>query len=186
MKKVSIKMHTTDLKCKYKSHRTAGDSFGLELIAPEGMCLHAYASAYPYCLSLMYGAEFKFMPDHNSVSFQCPSPVDPVVMLAKRIRIDEKNIKIIISVKEIIHLNNNCQDSCKGICPMRVGQEFEFNHMGQRPEICPAGFMHIYPFLLTLLQGGKPLWQTGKNSFLVHCPDEKINVSYEVMLQDEN
>ena len=183
-KKVIIKLRTHDPKCKYTCHKVGGGVFDAELLAPKGMCLHAYFSAYPYCLSLMYGAEFIFMPDPNTITFQCPSPIDPVVMEARRVKLDEKKIKVIIEVKDRIPLKNACEDSCHGICPMKSGQEFEFNHMGQRPEICPAGFMHIFPYLTALLGGGKVPWQTGNNSFLVHCPDEKINVSYEVIVEE--
>ncbi len=181
-KKVVVKIHTSDPKCKYKSHKEPGGEFDIELLAPRGMCLDAYFSAYPYCLSLMYGAEFKFMPEPNTVTFQCPAPLRPVVMEARRIKIDEKNTKIVITVKDILKLDNKCADTCK--CQMKIGEVFEFNHMGQRPEICPAGFLHIFPYLSCLLRGGSLPWSTGKSSFLVHCPDEKINVTYEVSLKE--
>lgn len=182
-KKVSIKLHTNDPKCKYKVHREPGAVFDFELLGPKGLCLDAYLSAYPYCLTLMYKGVFKFMKDPNTITFQCPSPVKPIVMEARRIQIAEDMIKIVITVKDILNLNNQCENSCK--CNMKVGQQFEFNGWGQRPEICPAGFLHIFPYLTTLMRGGKVPWSTGKNSFLVHCPDEKINVTYEVVLEDE-
>ncbi|MDP3731970.1 MAG: hypothetical protein Q8R31_02920, partial [Candidatus Omnitrophota bacterium] len=133
MPKVLIKLHTHDSKCKYGIHKEPGGAFALELLAPQGMCLDAYFSVYPYCLSLMYGAEFKFMPDPNTITFQFPSPVGPIVMEARRVTLGDKKIKVIITVKEILKLNNKCADSCQ--CNMKIGQEFEFNHMGQCPEI---------------------------------------------------
>lgn len=181
-KDIIIKMHTFDPKCKYKLHQRPG-SFKASLLAPKGMCLDAYFSAYPYCLGLMYGAQFRFMKDPNTITFQCPSPTRPIVIEARRIRLGRKRIKVMMRVIDILRLKNSCEDSCKGRCSAKIGQEFEFNHMGQCPQMCPAGFLHIFPYLTTLLRGGRVPWATGKNSFLVHCPDERINVSYEVVFK---
>jgi uncharacterized repeat protein (TIGR04076 family) len=182
--KIIVKLATHDPKCKYQCHKTPGAVFSLEDLAPRGICHHAYFAAYPYCLSLMYQARFEFMPDADTVSFQCPSPVRPVVMLAQRVRVDEKRIKVIVKITERIERPERADPGFCASCPVEPGQEFEWNHMGQRPEICPAGFLHLFPYLTTLLHGGKPPWSTGEKSFLVHCPDEKINISYEIIVTD--
>lgn len=182
-RKITVKLHTHDPKCKYRCHKSAGAVFSLDDLAPKGMCHHAYFAAYPYCLSLMYKARFAFMLDPNTVSFQCPSPVRPVIMLARRVRMGWHKIKVVIQITGRIERNEKADPDLCAHCPHEVGQEFEWNHMGQRPEICPAGFLHLFPYLTALACGGRPPWKTGEGGFLVHCPDEKINVSYEIVTQ---
>lgn len=78
--------------CGY--HKVKGRVLSLGECVPDEMCPHAFFAAYPYCLALLYNAEFTWMKDtdKNAVMAQCPAPWNQVIMKIKRIPLDSTTI----------------------------------------------------------------------------------------------
>src|SRR3989338_3150185 len=131
---VKISVASIAGRCKY--HRKVGQVYNLDDLAPHGMCLDAFHAAYPYCLSLLYGAKFKWMKNKKSVIAQGPNPKGAVVMEIRRKIISRNKKEILIKVIEI-----------KGVCRkgLKRGQIFKMN-LGDFPEMCPAAFDILYPY----------------------------------------
>lgn len=173
--------------CKY--HRHIGQVYTLKDLAPLGICPHAYFAAYPYCLSLLYGATFSWMKkiDKNAVEAQCPAPRNQVVMkiwrelIHKETRKTKKDEdKYNIYIKVINKLKNSDKDyKCCRTCKktMKKGKKFEFNK-GQFPGVCPAAFHQMLPYLLVLANGGKLDWQNEDKSITLSCPDNISEINF--------
>ncbi len=175
--------------CKY--HREVGRVYNSKDMIPEGLCPHAYFAAYPYCLGLLYGAIFSWMKtiDENAVEAQCPAPSNPVIMRIRREIIpeekrktkrDEDRYNIYV---EIIKKLEDSKKSCKSCrsCSrkMKAGKRFEFNK-GQFPGVCPAAFNHMFPYLITLQNGGQTDWQNEDGSIVLSCPDNISKIKFLV------
>jgi len=155
-------------KCKY--HRKVGQVYDLALLAPCGMCLDAFHAVYPYALSLLYGAKFRWMKDLDSVIAQCPNPHGSVTMEIRRKKINRKKMEILIKILEV-----------KGRCKkgLKKGEVFKMN-LGDFSEICPAGMDALYPYISTLRYGGKIAWAKKDGTCLVQCPDHINAVVYKL------
>lgn len=172
--------------CKY--HRETGKTYSFKDLVPEDFCPHAYFAAYPYCLSLLYGAIFSWMKkiDENAVEAQCPAPHNPVVMKIWRELIpkdkrktekDEDKYNIYIEVIEKVKNSDKSHKCCERCAQtMKIGKMAEFNK-GQLPGICPAAFNQMFPYLVAMESGGKIDWQNEDGSVILPCPDNisKIN-----------
>jgi uncharacterized repeat protein (TIGR04076 family) len=169
--------------CKY--HRVCGKVFDLEHLGPKGMCLDLYFSAYPYCLSLLYGAEFSWEKDKNAVNAQCPSPSGSVHYEVRRENLEQevmsngirKKRRIMIKVTKVEEKKDKYENDC--ICQHKVGDEYEFNQGDFLDYICPAAFYNIFPTLKTLLNGGKAPWGKGKE-IDIECPDNISKIKFRL------
>lgn len=165
---VKVKVVSVAGRCKY--HHKIGQEYNLTQLIPPGMCLDAFHVAYPYCLSLLYGAKFKWMDDKDSVIAQCPNPKGSVIMEIRRKIINHNKKKIFI---KIIEIRGRCM---KGL---KRGQIFKMN-LGDYPQICPAAFDELYPYISILRYGGSIPWSKEKDSCLVQCSDHLNIVTYEL------
>jgi len=181
---IAIKVVKSKGRCKY--HPKIGQSIKFRNILPKGVCPYAYAAIYPYALSLLYDAEFSWRKhiDKDSVIAQCLRPGNQMVFKIKRIKnpkinkrllkkYQEERYKIIFEFIEKKGGPRNCSD-CLGYKNMVVGKSFEFNR-GDLPEMCPAAFNQLFPYLASLLTSGKKRF---KARFA--CPDPKTDVCFEV------
>ncbi len=182
-KQIIIKHVSTDT-CKYY-RKEGGETFDLNHLGPPGICLDLYSAAYPYCLGLLYGAQFSWEQDKNAVNAQCPVPEGNVHFEVRRIPLEKmviregikKNYDILIKIIDIEKSSRKYQD-CSS-CPHKPGQEFEFNQGDHLDQMCPAAFYSIYPTLKTIINGGKSSW-TKNDKFYMRCPDNKPNITFEI------
>jgi len=73
-----------------KGHCEAGHKVGDQwLVAektPEGICIFAFASLFPFITPLMYGGAFPWEKDPDKTTVACPDPDNPVVFEIRRVR----------------------------------------------------------------------------------------------------
>lgn len=177
--KKNLKKHT----CKY--YRKELEVFDLDHLAPKGLCLDLYFAAYPYCLSLLYGACFTWEKDKNVVNAQCPAADGNVHFKVKRIPLKKqvisngikKNNKIIVEIIRVEKSKGEYENSC--ICPHETGEKFEFNQGDDLTQMCPAAFYNIYPNLKSMLNKGEPSWSKNGKVFM-QCPDNISGIMFEI------
>lgn len=171
-------------KCKY--HPKLGQKIKLNKSLPTGVCPYAYVTAYPYALSLLYDAEFSWRKkiDKDSVIAQCLRPKNQMVFRIRRIKnphpnktllkkYQEERYKILIEFIEKKGKGKDCSD-CLGYRNVVVGKVFEFNR-GDLPEMCPAAFNQMFPYLAALLSSKQKI-----NKIRFSCPDPKTDVVFEL------
>jgi uncharacterized repeat protein (TIGR04076 family) len=178
-----IVRHLGHETCKYHREKE-GRSFDFEHLGPKGLCLDLYHSAYPYFLALLYGAKFSWMDDKDTVNAQCPASNGNVHFEVRRKPLKQeiisegvkKNCEIWL---RITHIESDCDDNCKGLCPQKIGQEFEFNQGDLLDHLCPAAFSNIWPTLKVILCGGNSEWKK-EGKICVQCPDNKSKLRFEI------
>jgi len=171
----SVQVASLCKSCRY--HRHLGQKYDPAHLSPQGLCLSAYQTAYPYCLALLYNADLG-----KKVIVRCPNPKNYIEMEITKSPIAPTAL-IALKRKLLSLLANLCRPfdlpdhritikivSQKGVCPKNysIGQTFKFNLYRQN-EICPAGFYQLYPFLI----------QVHKKPIFVSCPDDNV-VVYKV------
>lgn len=172
--------------CKY--HRNVGTVYKLDEIVPVGMCSTAFAFCYPYCLALLYNAEFSWMKqtEPNAVYAQCPA--SKVVIKIFRSVLDDPKLKnewvnkITMKVVEVRNKQgcNVCYRRCDN---MLHGSEFEFPK-GDIPVFCPAAFNQIFPYIFAIENGTTNLLKNGP--MIIECPDHRTRVRFEISLGNYN
>jgi uncharacterized repeat protein (TIGR04076 family) len=73
-----------------KGHCEAGHKVGDEWLVgektPEGICIFAFTSLFPFITPLMYGGAFPWEKDADKTTAVCPDPDNPVVFEIRRVR----------------------------------------------------------------------------------------------------
>lgn len=172
--------------CRYHKYpkRT---SYTNDTLTPKGMCIDLFHSAYPYCLSLLYGAAYA-----KKIRVCCPNPAAYVSIEVNRkptktrylrefmiwllakfgYRIDFPSMNIIMAISE--DASSGCFYSYK------KGQTFKFNIWLGR-ELCPATFDALYPSVHNLMRGGKIPWSSlGNSDNKIICPDPGSNITMSI------
>jgi uncharacterized repeat protein (TIGR04076 family) len=175
--------HSCSGTCKY--YRTGKESFNLSTLGPPGLCLDLYSSAYPYCLALLYGAEFSWEKDKNAVNAQCPAPTKTVHFEVRRVPLEKaimsngikKDKNILIRIIDLAESPGEYENGCA--CNHAPGQEFEFNQGDFLDQMCPAAFYNIYPTIKQVLSRGKLPW-TRAGKVYARCPDNNPKITFEI------
>lgn len=81
---VSIKVISQKGSCE-AGHKV-GDQWLVGEKTPEGMCLFAFSSLFPFITPLMYGGAFPWEKDPDKTTVACPDPDNPVVFEIRRVR----------------------------------------------------------------------------------------------------
>jgi uncharacterized repeat protein (TIGR04076 family) len=81
---VSIKVISQKGSCE-AGHRV-GDQWLVGEKTPEGICLFAFSSLFPFITPLMYGGAFPWEKDPDATTVACPDPDNPVVFEIRRVR----------------------------------------------------------------------------------------------------
>jgi uncharacterized repeat protein (TIGR04076 family) len=81
---VSIKVKSQKGHCE-AGHKV-GDQWLVGEKTPEGICLFAFSSLFPFITPLMYGGAFPWEKDPDVTTVACPDPDNPVVFEIRRIR----------------------------------------------------------------------------------------------------
>jgi len=167
-----------ELKKKCRYNKRVGQTYDADSIAPKGLCLDAFHVAYPYCLALLYDAEFEKSchkaGGDGSVVIQCP--MGGMKMEIRRLQSLPKSIKLIKSYVEWIFRKIDYPLAVvdyrirlkvlevRGECKQKTGEEYWMN-IRDTNKLCPAAFDAIYPFLCV----------SDKDEMLrhVHCPDHE-------------
>lgn len=172
--------------CRYHKYprRT---SYTNGFLAPRGMCIDLFHAAYPYCLSLLYGAAYI-----KKVIVYCPNP-DANVSIEIRKRPAKtryfRNLMARLFAK--LGYNIECPDvnitmtvrkdanvSC--LYTYKSGRKFKFNIWLGR-EVCPATFDALYPSIHNIMRDGGIPWSPEKKSGNeVVCPDPKSNITMSI------
>lgn len=174
MRCVCSEVTAVELKKKCRYHRREDQTYTCDSIAPKGLCLDAFHVVYPYCLALLYDADFKGSchnaEDGSKVVIQCPlgelkMNVERVQTLPKPIKVaktlGEKVFKKLFFPPDVPDYNIRITVSdVSDKCPHEKGEEFFMNIRSQN-ELCPASFDAVYPFL------------DSKELEYIHCPDHE-------------
>jgi len=201
----NIKINTVILKqtCRYHPIKDQNYEYDLNSIVPSGLCLDAFHTAYPFCLALLYNAEFNKKNksickhlnrtlkriDKDRVFIQCPKSgilmeIHRYCTLPKIIKhfktLIEKAFKKIYPLDIVDYKIRIKIVEVKKNCPKKykVGEEFWFN-IRDPSKLCPASFDAIYPSLHLIRNNIKVPWSNKKSSCYVHCPDRNGMV-YEI------
>jgi len=186
--KDSLKIQLTDCAhiCRYHKYpkRT---QYNNSLLAPKGMCVDLFHSAYPHCLSMLYS---KAHPE--GIIAYCPNPEGNVAVEIKRkplitgilrrfgvwlaarfgFKIECPDAGITMTV--VSDAEFNCQREYK------KGKRFKFNIWLGR-EMCPATFDAVYPSVHNMARGAATPWHSGTDTCTnVACPDPNGNITMEV------
>jgi len=189
---LKIKVASKNSWCKY--YKTKGVDYTLDKIASCGFCPEAFHVAYPYCLGLLYGADFG---SGNSVVIKCPLPEGGIGMQIEALPIKNLIKKIYNKIKRVINFFGYPADYIDKIimikviekgkgCPYNFEnlQTFEFN-TENGCGICPASFDAVYPYLHGLFKGVTQHYPHKLPAAIAQCPDQKVNVVYELVDTDE-
>ena len=84
MHKVQIKVVSQKGTCS-AGHRV-GDSWLMTEHTPEGLCVFALDTLFPYIQVLAFGGTFPWEPDPDAARVCCSDPDNPVVFEIRRIR----------------------------------------------------------------------------------------------------
>lgn len=175
--RISIKTKKLGKLCKY--HKRAAQIYDSENII-KNFCPHAFYTAYPHCLALLYNGRFA----KNKIYLHCPCN-DGIVFEARHYPAWNIALSLIYKflkwLTEKISFPLDIEDwhikltvvKNKGGCPQnyQVGQIYEFN-IRRLEELCPASFYQLYPFFIS-----------GDNKKVLHCPDHQ-GMSY--LIKKEN
>ena len=61
-----------------------GDSWEIESVTPEGMCLGAWGAVYPYVMALDLDGRFSWEIDPSKIKIHCADPIG-ITLLIERI-----------------------------------------------------------------------------------------------------
>ena len=168
--------------------------YRLDEIAPPGLCPEAFHIAYPYCLGLLYGADFGF---GNTVTVKCPLPCGGIIMRIESLPIKSPVKKIYNKIKWLINVCGYPADYIDKIIKIKVikkGEACPYNYeeskyfelnTGDGCGICPASFDAIYPSICGILKGAESGGLCKGKKVLGLCPDHRVNVGYDLIDKDK-
>ena len=173
------KLTAVELKKKCRYHKRQGQTYDSPVFVPEGMCFDAFHVAYPYCLALLYDAEFDESchreKEEGRVILRCP--VGHMTMEVRRLQSLPKPLKLAKTAVEWVFENIFNYPlavvdykirlrvlDVNGECSQKVGAEYWMN-IRDLDKLCPASFHALYPFLRA----------SDKDRMIefIHCPDHE-------------
>lgn len=183
---LSINLSNCTRLCRYHKYPRR-KSYNNRLLAPKGMCIDLFHSAYPHCLSLLYDATYP-----KKVIVTCPNPDANVSIEIKKKLTKTRYLRrflvwllakfgyeIEFPDKDITMTVRNKEKS-KCLYSHKKGQSFQFNIWLGR-ELCPATFDALYPSIHNLMRGGCIPWHQEKNDGnKIVCPDPKSNITMSI------
>lgn len=174
--------------CRYHKWPTR-TKYTNNLLAPKGMCIDLFHSAYPSCLSLLYGAKF-----NEKVIISCPNPDAGICIELTRHPTKTKYLRKFIvrllskigrdielpDTEIIMTIINDNNAGC--LYAYKKGCKFKFNLWSGR-ELCPATFDAVYPFVNNFVRGSFGAWQKKEdnNAAKVVCPDSKSSITMSIV-----
>jgi uncharacterized repeat protein (TIGR04076 family) len=83
---LTVKVSVVEGKCQGDHHKI-GDSWTIESVTPQGMCLGAWGAVYPYVMALDLDGGFSWEEDPSKIKISCPDPIGIKLLVEK---IDEE------------------------------------------------------------------------------------------------
>ena len=85
------KMYPVNIKVKSQkgtcvAGHKVGDEFKCEGLTPGGICMYAFDSMFSFLSTLMFGGEFFWSEDKDTVEAACPDADNPVVFELRRMK----------------------------------------------------------------------------------------------------
>jgi len=80
---LTVKVTVVEGECQGGYHKN-GDSWTIESVTPEGMCLGAWGSVYPCVMALDLEGRLSWEEDPSKIRIHCPDPID-ITLLVERI-----------------------------------------------------------------------------------------------------
>ena len=77
-----VKVTVIGGKCQGDHHK-AGDSWTIESVTPEGMCLGAWGSVYACVMALNMDGGFSWEDDPLKIKIHCPDPIGITLLVEK-------------------------------------------------------------------------------------------------------
>ena len=71
---LTVKVTVVGGKCQ-GDHHNVGDSWTIESLTPQGMCLGAWGAIYPYVMALDLDGGFSWEEDPSKIKISCPDPI---------------------------------------------------------------------------------------------------------------
>ena len=127
----TISITVLNVKGKCEHNLKKGMTFEMKDLIPEGLCVHAYNVAYPYCLTLLKKGWFLWVKEGDGVIVQCPNPDCSLVM---KIKPDFREVNAVCI--NIIDVRGRCKNGHK------IDDMFIFTP--DEMKICPEIFPAVY------------------------------------------
>lgn len=183
---LSINLCNCTRLCRYYKYPTRR-FFTNDTLAPKGMCIDLFHSAYPTCLSLLYGGKY-----NGKVIVFCPNPDAnfsvEITKKSTKTKIFRRFVAWLLSkfyerivqipdTEIIMTIRNNTNSNC--IYSYKKGQKFKFNIWFGR-EVCPGLFDVLYPSIHNLIRNGNIPWGVINKKNVIICPDPKRNITMSI------
>lgn len=183
-----IRVTTEKGRCRY--HLENSKDFGFNQLAPDGLCIHAFHSAYSSCLRLLYTGK----KNNFAARFICPDVKGSVEFETLAVRHSNIRFRLMQTLKYCLRrIGVPCDylikrilikvTNSKNVCPMghKIGDTFEFN-LGDKPEICPASFESVYPvfYAVKLKQALGEADVINTEPLCLECPSHSVNIRYHI------
>ena len=126
-KNISITIEQVENRCKHGI--VQGKKFRMRDIIPDGLCVHAYNVAFPYCWTFLKKGWFLWVKKGDGVIAQCPNPSCSLVM---KIKPSKENASI-----EVVQV--------RGRCPNKHSVGDKFILRPNNVQVCPEIFPAVYP-----------------------------------------
>lgn len=80
---LTVKVTVVEGECQGGNHKI-GDSWTVESVTPQGMCLGAWGSVYPCVMALDLDGGFSWEEDPSRIKIHCPDPIG-ITLLVERV-----------------------------------------------------------------------------------------------------
>jgi uncharacterized repeat protein (TIGR04076 family) len=87
-KMYTIKIKVVSQKGTCKVDHKVGDEFKCDGVTPSGLCAYAFDAMFSFLSALMFGGEFFWTDNKDSIEVACPDAKNPVVFELRRKRPD--------------------------------------------------------------------------------------------------
>ena len=81
---LTVKVTVVEGKCQ-GGHHKIGDSWIIDSVTPEGMCLGAWGAVFPYVMTLDLNGGFSWETDPSKIKIHCADPIG-ITLLVERIK----------------------------------------------------------------------------------------------------
>ena len=80
---MTVKVTVVDGKCQ-GGHHQVGDSWEIESMTPQGMCLGAWGTVFPYIMVLEMDGGFSWEKIPTKAKIHCPDPIGITLEIEKK------------------------------------------------------------------------------------------------------
>lgn len=162
-----LRIKVVDQKGSCPKGMSSGDTFKLDNLVPQGMCLAAFHSAIPYYITLANGGHFGWLKDRNAVVFQCPNPEAAVAMKLSIQKAKDNQLLI-----EVI--------KTRGTCPQEMSPFKMFTLSKDNNLFCPKAIDALFPYVNILNAVEQNPCNKASAALKVACPGYPDYLIFEI------